>query len=269
MRKNRGKEPLAIALLMVLTCCFCACQNEDYPEKIVRADNIVGNRYASFFSSERSAFFDDGDRDAVIVIDSKEDLQRAYRGPASLPDIPFNGHTLVLCRVMLPYGRCDVENQSMTMKDVKATINVSISQIWTGGWPEDVHAFFTWGLYPKQNIKKTSINKVIENEAGIQDKTEDYYLGQVVPVKRANRSSLPSWLVKKADEMNAMRIYEGRLNGSKVYIINGQSGWTNSDIDFVWGGGTMSAYFLYDSSGKEIDAAQINEVTDVICIYYT
>ena len=33
MRKNRGKELLAIAFLMVLTCCFCACQNEDYPEK--------------------------------------------------------------------------------------------------------------------------------------------------------------------------------------------------------------------------------------------
>ena len=244
------------------------CKNDDYPEKTVRTDDVVGNKYSYIFGTHEYFFSTNENNDKVYIINSEAELRDCYKGTAKLPNVSFNSYTVIVGRAMIPYYGY-ISDQLMTVKDVNATVTLKITATGMGGWPEEKHPVYFWGMYPKQNLNKVGIKKIITNEDNMKDPTETTFMGMTVPLKRAKKSSVPAWLVEKIAALNAFGAYEGKWKGGTVYIIDGYSKYTNYDPDIVFvimpsGGHDFS---IYDKNGNSITIDDIMEVNDLKCIY--
>ncbi len=253
---------LTVMMVISLLCVALGCKNEDYPEKVVQPDDIVRSRYSSFFNSETSRFFTADDHDRVYVIDSQEDLRKYYKGGSQLPQIGLNGNTLILGKLSTKDVSCSIENRIFKIKDVVGTMHVELYPLGYGGWPDDEKYVYFWDLYPKKLLDKVNVKKVYLDNPNLKKLTETTLFGKNVPVKRAKRSSLPSWLVEKISSLSADYVYEGKWKGGTIYIIQGSG---SPDIYFIIQPMIMK---MYDSKGNTITIEDTAELTDLKCIYF-
>ena len=49
-------------------------------------------------------FFDEGNKDSCLIINSIEDFQTVYKGSSPLPEVDFSNNSIFLCRTSVPEG---------------------------------------------------------------------------------------------------------------------------------------------------------------------
>lgn len=106
-------------------------------------------------------FFDEGNKDSCLIINSVEDFQTVYKGSSPLPEVDFSNNSIFLCRTSVPEGSYKIYKASLSDHGENYILDLGLVHYTSGISTCMVIPVFYWKLMPKMENKEVVIDKSV------------------------------------------------------------------------------------------------------------
>ena len=104
--------------------------------------------------------FEDNEESQCLVINTTEELLNNYIGIDSFPDIDFNRYTLVVGQEIMPESYYTILRQELRPIGDEFILYIYVPEL--DGWFCSVQHLFYWGIYPKMQSPKITVEIIKE-----------------------------------------------------------------------------------------------------------
>jgi len=106
-------------------------------------------------------FFDEGNKDSCLIINSVEDFQTVYKGSSPLPEVDFSNNSIFLCRTSVPEGSYKIYKASLSDHGENYILDLGLVHYTSGISTCMVIPVFYWKLMSKMENKEVVIDKSV------------------------------------------------------------------------------------------------------------
>ena len=106
-------------------------------------------------------FFDEGNKDSCLIINSQEEFQAVYKGSSPLPEVDFSNNSIFLCRTSVPEGSYKIYKASLSDHGENYILDLGLVHYTSGISTCMVIPVFYWKLMPKMENKEVVIDKSV------------------------------------------------------------------------------------------------------------
>lgn len=126
------------------------------------SSSVISEFLQSHYPSgtEYRTFFEDNEESQCLVINTTEELLNNYIGIDSFPDIDFNRYTLVVGQEIMPESYYTILRQELRPIGDEFILYIYVPEL--DGWFCSVQHLFYWGIYPKMQSPKITVEIIKE-----------------------------------------------------------------------------------------------------------
>lgn len=156
MKKNRIVLIFAVLMMAISMSCCSSEDNYDF----VELSSFFRTEFSSYDKMQKPFDFKNNlsnDNNPCIIINSKEEFEKAYKGGLTLPAIDFSKYTLIIGKIFMGAGTFIDNLDIKQINDNKASLAIHCITDTKGGYIDVMYDHYYWELFPKFHASEIEV----------------------------------------------------------------------------------------------------------------